>query len=129
MQISWVRKGLKTGVLTTRYPAVPEPMPAGFRARLVLDCAGCWADAACEDCINVCPTQALILERNADGRPVRLHLDLGACIGCGLCVEACPKGAITFSPEYETAARRREDLWTDLLCDPDAKDEDYGPER
>ena len=128
MQISWVRKGLKTGVLTTRYPAVPEPMPAGFRGRLVFDQAGCKADSACEECIRVCPTGALSLERDGKGEPVRLRLDLGACIGCGLCVEACPEGAFSISPEYEMAARRSEDLWTDLLYDLDAGDDDHGLE-
>lgn len=121
MQISWVRKGLKTGVLTTRYPAAPEPMPPGFRGRILFDPAGCRADSVCGDCIRVCPTRALTMERDAEGEPVLLRLDLGACIGCGLCVEACPEGAFRVSPEYETAATQPGDLWTDLLYNLDSE--------
>ncbi len=126
MQIAWIRKGLKTGVLTTRYPAAPEPMPAGFRGRPVFDPNHRWTEAEGRQCAAVCPTRALAMEREAKGRPIRLRLDLGSCIGCGLCVEAGPKGALSMDEEYELAVYRTEDLWTDLVFNPDLLGENDG---
>ena len=35
--------------------------------------------------------------------PVRFDIHLGKCMYCGLCVEPCPTGAISFSKEFEGA--------------------------
>jgi Ni,Fe-hydrogenase III small subunit len=37
-------------------------------------------------------------------------LDLGKCLFCIDCVEACPEGAIAYTAEYRLATRKREDL-------------------
>jgi Ni,Fe-hydrogenase III small subunit len=37
-------------------------------------------------------------------------LDLGRCLFCRECVEACPHGAIEFTRDYRMATRRRSDL-------------------
>jgi Ni,Fe-hydrogenase III small subunit len=39
-----------------------------------------------------------------------LRLDLGRCLFCTDCVEACPEEAIRYSQEYRLATRRRDDL-------------------
>jgi formate hydrogenlyase subunit 6/NADH:ubiquinone oxidoreductase subunit I len=37
-------------------------------------------------------------------------VDLGRCLVCGLCAEACPNEALTMAPDYELAALERGDL-------------------
>ena len=50
----------------------------------------------------------------------RYVYEIGACMMCGLCVEACPFSAIEMSHEYELATRHGGDLVRVLLQDVDA---------
>jgi len=52
---------------------------------------------ACPDppCAKVCPTDALRIRRGGG-----VILDQSKCIGCGLCVKACPFGAVFW--DYES---------------------------
>jgi hydrogenase-4 component H len=109
--LGWIRKGLETGIVTTRYPARPEAMPSNFRGKLELDASRCAIGDGCDACVRVCLPNALRVEGAGDGDGSRLlKLDYGCCIMCGLCVAACPTDALTMSAEYELAARRHEDL-------------------
>lgn len=45
-------------------------------------------------CVNVCPTHAW----RFDDQRQALELRAIACVNCGLCVKACPEGAITLTP-------------------------------
>ena len=45
-------------------------------------------DSDCHACVAACPTQAWILDDD------NLGLDIEACNGCGLCIPACPGGAL-----------------------------------
>jgi formate dehydrogenase (NADP+) beta subunit len=42
-----------------------------------------------------------------------IEADMGYCIFCGLCVEACPRDALFMSYDYERAKYRRKDLQLD----------------
>lgn len=75
-------------------------VPAGFRGRPTIDAAVC--ASGCNECVKVCPTQAILLD------PVRI--DLASCVFCNECAIACPEKKIAFTPEVRMAAARSEDL-------------------
>lgn len=131
MVLSWLRRGLRTGVLTTRYPAVHEHLPDGFRGRPVLDANRCRADQGCDACIQVCLPGALNLvdivnksEIESRGEEVQqLTLDYTRCIMCGLCVTSCPADALRMTEDYELAANERRDLRLITLFAPASEGE------
>ena len=43
-------------------------------------------------CVSICPVQAM--QQTEDGT---VHCDTAKCMGCKLCVNACPLGNVTFS--------------------------------
>jgi Ni,Fe-hydrogenase III small subunit/Pyruvate/2-oxoacid:ferredoxin oxidoreductase delta subunit len=91
---------LRQGRQTTPYPGKPVTLPALFRGRPVLDESKC--PDGCRNCVDACPTQAIT------AKP--LAIDLGACLFCPICQEACPEGAIVYTTDHRLAARRRADL-------------------
>lgn len=58
----------------------------------------------CRGCIEACPTDAITKDERG------LQLDLGRCLFCTECEEACPEGVIRFSHDYRLATRTRDDL-------------------
>jgi len=89
---------------TFRYPDGPAPKVSDrLRGRPTLDPARCLP--GCSVCRDVCPTGAA-----AAGPDGRLVMDLGRCLFCGRCAEACPQQAIAFTTDHRLAVSRREDL-------------------
>jgi Ni,Fe-hydrogenase III small subunit/NAD-dependent dihydropyrimidine dehydrogenase PreA subunit len=84
------------------FPGVAPALSDRFRGRLAMDPSRC-VDG-CRACVEVCPTDALA--RDTSG----LRLDLGRCLFCTDCIDACPEGAIAYTDEYRLSARRRDDL-------------------
>jgi formate hydrogenlyase subunit 6/NADH:ubiquinone oxidoreductase subunit I len=111
MQLRWVWRGLRAGVVTTRYPARAEAMSPGWRGIAVLDRSRCRPEGAAPPCVRVCLPAALSLGDGDGGSPLRL--DAAACIACGLCVDACPQGALSMSPAFELASSSRTRLIDD----------------
>ena len=93
---------LKQGRRTLPYPAEAPVLPERFRGLPVLEPEHC--RSGCRACADVCPTDAIAA--NGDG----LSLDLGRCLFCTECTQACPEGAIRFSRDHRLAARARADL-------------------
>ena len=88
LQVSLAR--LKQGHRTLPYPAQAPPLPERFRGLPLIDSSKCPDD--CRACAEACPTNAL----SGDGKTMRL--DLGRCLFCTDCMEACPEGAIVYTP-------------------------------
>ena len=89
---------------TVGFPARPPALPDRFRGRPKIDAAKCPPN--CSVCAEVCPTDAISVKGG------KIQMDLGRCLFCPDCEEACPEGAIHFTQDYRLAASTREDLAT-----------------
>ncbi len=101
--IDILRTRWKQGHRTISYPDQPPTLPDRFRGRPVIDSAKCTDD--CRICVDVCPTKAIFrLDTN------RTEIDLGRCLFCTDCLEACPTGAIRLQQDYRLSANQRDQL-------------------
>jgi Ni,Fe-hydrogenase III small subunit/ferredoxin len=94
MPLPWALRGLRNGVLTTRWPRGRDSYFEEFPATVeVLHSSAAHRAAqsvAIQSVLDViCPTGALIA--NGDELGNRVVVDEGACIGCGRCVLAAPE--------------------------------------
>lgn len=114
------------GPITVQYPF--EKLPLFERSRWAVepirDEDGEHKCTACLNCVKVCPDHILELELTTAEDKTK-HIDafryeLGACMMCGLCVEACPFSAIQMGKDYELAVTSADDLVTLLLEDTPA---------
>jgi len=71
---------------------IPEEVNFPFISVIDKACKGYQDECAC---IKACETEALS-QSDEDGKPV---IDINKCLSCGLCVVACPEGAITDKAE------------------------------
>jgi ferredoxin len=101
----WFLRGLRRGVLTTRYPSQLDawaselPSPPAFRSQLL-------TEELVERMASACPSGAL--RRDGDA----LVLDLGACTACGRCAEVGgeavrPSGASLLAADRRDSLRKR----------------------
>jgi Ni,Fe-hydrogenase III small subunit/ferredoxin len=100
IQVSLAR--VQQGHRTIPYPAQEPTLPDRFRGLPVIDSTKC--KEGCQACADACPTSAITVEGKG------LRLDLGRCLFCIDCTQACPEGAIRYTQDYRLATRKREDL-------------------
>jgi Ni,Fe-hydrogenase III small subunit/formate hydrogenlyase subunit 6/NADH:ubiquinone oxidoreductase subunit I len=97
-----LRARFQQGHRTVAYPSGAPVLPDRFRGRPIVDATKC--PSGCRVCAECCPTQAIEVEEG------KVRLDLGRCLFCPECEQACPEGAIRFTGEHRLAVSRRENL-------------------
>ncbi|OGS34050.1 MAG: hydrogenase [Elusimicrobia bacterium RIFOXYB2_FULL_49_7] len=73
-------------------------LPDRFRGLPKIDHGLCQSD--CRVCETVCPVKAI-------RKKEKVEMDLGRCLFCLDCLEACPKKAISFTTDHQLAANSR----------------------
>lgn len=108
-RLTWIIEGLRAGVVASHYPKRADSEATfGVRTRPTLMTERCQANAGCDKCVHACLPNAITIEpveRAPEGGTARVTLDSGRCIGCALCVAACPYDALVMTTNGAPAAR------------------------
>ena len=119
----------KPGAVTIQYPEDPAVLGARARTRhrLLKREDGTPRCTACMLCETICPAKCIHIKAEdspdvqVEKRAKSFDIDLGLCVFCGYCVEACPVDAIHMdSNKVELSTFSRKDLiWniTELMGD------------
>lgn len=128
-----VWKNFMRGPITVQYPREKVELPerARWAVQMKLTEEGEHKCTACLACERACPDFVIEIAVRSDEQRnkhiVRWHYELGACMMCGLCVEACPFDAIEMSHRYELARTDVATLTYDLLTDVPAASQKRKP--
>jgi Ni,Fe-hydrogenase III small subunit/ferredoxin len=104
----WALRGLRNGIVTSRYPDRPDPYADTFPAAV----HPLVSRPSPEPIDSLCPTRAI---DDSDGA---LRVDTGRCIGCGQCVQQRPD-LFGWAPGSQTARLHRQALVVPQLPETD----------
>ncbi len=98
----WIPRGLREGIVTTRYPRRPDGYGPSFQGSIVTR-AGHGAGGRLTGVVETCPTGAISL------RDERAQVDRGLCVLCARCTHMFPE-VFAFDPSFETSVIDRRQL-------------------
>lgn len=110
----WALRGLRDGVLTTRWPARPDEYAAATRGPATVLAGLAAAAVSGDDLARLCPVSAIRADQSG-----AVRLDQGACILCGRCVAARPD-AFGWSAGTDNASLSRTGLVVPPQENPDS---------
>ena len=107
----WIPRGLREGIVTSRYPRRPDGYGPGMRGAVVVD-PGHEGDPELHSVAGACPTDAISV---TNGQP---RLDRGRCVLCGRCTQLLPE-VFRFVPAFDTSSIDRHHLVVPELAEDD----------
>ncbi|NNN13943.1 MAG: NADH:ubiquinone oxidoreductase [Acidimicrobiaceae bacterium] len=108
----WIPRGLRNGIVTSRYPQSQDAYGENFEAAMVIRPRQ-YDPTIAKKVVSACPTNAISFD------DAILSLDRGRCILCGRCEELYPE-VFQFDPDYETASVDRGQLVVPYLEETDS---------
>ncbi len=101
--MAWIPRGLRDGVVTSRYPRRADGYGPDFFGHVEVAPGSGDDREAVSAAAGACPTRAIALDGG------RVRLDRGRCVLCGRCVALAPD-TFRADPGFETAAFSRRAL-------------------